>query len=172
MKTLTPQKAKNGKWGYVNEGGKWVIKAKFDLAKAFINGTAIVKVGDKYGIIDEKGSYVYTPVLDDAWSWEEFIVARPGENDEYWEETETAWGIMDRYGEWIHAPHYAQIEGDTKDFQASNIINHDFLVMWDDGDGQKLFSGGDMTDYDDDDEGYDDEEDEDYDEEEEEEEED
>ena len=137
-----PHKDENGKWGYVNEKGKWVIPPRYDLAKAFVNGTAIVKVESKYGIINDDGYYEHEPVLDDAWSWEEFIIARQGEKDE--------WGVMDRYGEWLCGGNLHTIEGPTIRNKEANIITHDYLDLWDDnGDGNKLFSGGTFEEIDD-----------------------
>lgn len=139
---ILPQRDDNDKWGYVNEKNEWIIPAQYDLAKAFVNGTAIVKLEDKYGIIFDDGSYAVEPELDDAWSWEEFIIARKGEKDE--------WGVMDRYGEWLWGGNLHTIEGPTIRNKEANIITHDYLDLWDDnGDGNKLFSGGTFEEIDD-----------------------
>jgi hypothetical protein len=58
--TLTPFRTADGKWGY-NKGGKTVIEAKFDNVVPFQNGTARIKVGDKYGFIDESGKILVEP---------------------------------------------------------------------------------------------------------------
>ena len=58
--TLTPFRDADGKWGY-NKGGKTVIEPKFDNVSPFRNGTARVKLGDKYGFIDEAGKTLIEP---------------------------------------------------------------------------------------------------------------
>jgi hypothetical protein len=59
---------KDGKWGYIDKKGNWVIMPAFDKTPAeFINGLARVVVGDeytaagKYGYIDKTGKYVWEP---------------------------------------------------------------------------------------------------------------
>ncbi len=55
---------KKGKWGYVDEKEKVIIKAKYQEAGIFNNGYAIVKKNNKYGIIDYKGKVAVSPVYD------------------------------------------------------------------------------------------------------------
>ncbi len=52
------------KWGYINEGGKFIIAPQYDFAFGFDNGLAVVEVGGKYGFIDEGGKYVINPRYD------------------------------------------------------------------------------------------------------------
>lgn len=52
------QVMQNGKTGFRDLDGKIVIEPKFDNAEMFSEGLSTVKVGDKYGLIDEKGNYV------------------------------------------------------------------------------------------------------------------
>ena len=54
------QVMQNGKTGFRDLDGKIVIEPKFDNAEMFSEGLSTVKVGDKYGLIDEKGNYVLT----------------------------------------------------------------------------------------------------------------
>ncbi|MFN0050402.1 MAG: WG repeat-containing protein [Cytophagales bacterium] len=51
-----------GKWGYVDQDGKFISDPKFDEAGPFINGRAIVKTRGLYGVIDELGKYVIDPI--------------------------------------------------------------------------------------------------------------
>ena len=48
----------NGKWGFVDNEGKIVIKPTYDEAKSFSNGLAAVSNGDKWGFIDTSGKIV------------------------------------------------------------------------------------------------------------------
>lgn len=52
------------KWGYVNTKNEVVIDFNFDGAAAFINGTAVVKVAEKYNLIDKKGKKLLTADVD------------------------------------------------------------------------------------------------------------
>lgn len=68
----------NGKWGYVDRTGWFVIEPRFNEAKPFIDGLAFVKIGGydakavihviglldssgKWGYIDKTGAYVWQP---------------------------------------------------------------------------------------------------------------
>lgn len=54
----------NNKYGYKDENGDKIIAAKFDDAKDFKNGYAIVRVKEKRGMINKKGDYILEPVYD------------------------------------------------------------------------------------------------------------
>ena len=63
--SLTPKKASNGKWGYVDASGKYAIKPRFDEAWFFTgnlfdkhNGEALVKYEGKECFIDKSGAIV------------------------------------------------------------------------------------------------------------------
>ncbi|MBC6109007.1 WG repeat-containing protein [Pedobacter sp. CCM 8938] len=55
-----------GKWGYINNAGQIVINCQFDEAQVFLGKKAVVKTGDKYGVIDENGKYLTNPQFDFA----------------------------------------------------------------------------------------------------------
>ena len=44
----------NAKWGYIDMQGNKVIDLKFDIASSFTNGAAIVKLNDKFFLINKK----------------------------------------------------------------------------------------------------------------------
>ena len=50
-----------GKWAYVNKSGKIVIKRQFDEAYPFVDDLALVKIGDYYGFINNRGVYKINP---------------------------------------------------------------------------------------------------------------
>jgi len=52
---------KNGKDGFINLKGEWVIEPKFELAYPFIEGLALVKLDGKSGLIDRQGQQVALP---------------------------------------------------------------------------------------------------------------
>lgn len=49
---------KEGKHGFINRDGEYVITPKFDEALAFCEGLAAVRVGEKWGYVDENGNLV------------------------------------------------------------------------------------------------------------------
>jgi hypothetical protein len=51
----------NGKFGYIDENGRVVIKPQFDDAKLFSEGLARVRIKEKWGFIDPSGKLVITP---------------------------------------------------------------------------------------------------------------
>lgn len=59
---LYPAKnSNNGKWGYVSKTGQWKIIAQFDGASTFNDGTAIVIIGGKKSLINERGKITFSP---------------------------------------------------------------------------------------------------------------
>ncbi len=42
--SLAAVKDVNGKWGYINHAGEWVITPQFEMASRFKNGEAVVYV--------------------------------------------------------------------------------------------------------------------------------
>ncbi len=58
--SLTRSK-KDGKWGFLNGSGSFVIAPQFDWVSHFSEGLAVVMVGKKYGFIDETGAFVIKP---------------------------------------------------------------------------------------------------------------
>ncbi len=53
--------AENGKMGYIDTTGRWVLPPKYDRARSFSNGLARVCVRGRWGIIDKAGDFVLEP---------------------------------------------------------------------------------------------------------------
>ena len=51
----------NGKWGFVDEKGKIIIKPRFEAVICFQEGLCPVKLNGKWGFINKKGQIVITP---------------------------------------------------------------------------------------------------------------
>ena len=51
----------DGKFGFYNASGDWVIKPQFDGARDFKNGYAAAKKGETWGFIDKTGEWVVDP---------------------------------------------------------------------------------------------------------------
>lgn len=63
--TILPKEGSNGKWGYVDRNGKWLIQPQFLQASGFTddlfsahNGEATVQYGDKSYYIDKSGKII------------------------------------------------------------------------------------------------------------------
>ena len=98
----------NGKYGYIDQAGKVVIKPQFDLAKSFSEGLARVKVGDKWGFIDLTGKVVIHPQFDSdpnnqenntRLDFHEGMAAVTLDKG-------SKWGYIDQTGKMIIAPKY------------------------------------------------------------------
>ena len=51
----------DGKWGFINEQGKVVIKPQFDDVGWFSEGLCAVEINGKWGFINKKGTIVIQP---------------------------------------------------------------------------------------------------------------
>ena len=67
---------KEGKWGFIDTEGHYVINPQFDGAGLFSEGLARVKIDSKGGFIDAKGTIVINPQFDDVKSFSEGFGAR------------------------------------------------------------------------------------------------
>jgi hypothetical protein len=67
---LAPIQGDNGKYGYINKRGKFVIEPQFDEAQFFYNDFAAVKLNGKYGFIDRKGNVIVKPEYDEVLEFE------------------------------------------------------------------------------------------------------
>lgn len=64
MSKLTVKKNEDGKYGFVDGAGNWVIEPKFDEAEYFELGKAPVKIGDCWGIIESDGTWFREPAFE------------------------------------------------------------------------------------------------------------
>lgn len=64
-----------GKWGYIDETGKQVISAQFDLANSFSEGLAVVRVKDNCGYINKIGKFVVQPQFSSCEDFAEGLAA-------------------------------------------------------------------------------------------------
>lgn len=70
-KLLYPATDDNGKWGYINSEGEWIVQAQYDYAELFLDDVAWVKKDGLWGIVSSNGDlivdcqYTYKYFLDD-----------------------------------------------------------------------------------------------------------
>jgi tetratricopeptide (TPR) repeat protein len=76
---------KNRLWGYVNRKNDLLIGYKFDYAADFENHLAVVKVKEKYGVIDTTGAYVVQPT---------FHLLQILDSTSYIAKNDSAWGVL------------------------------------------------------------------------------
>jgi hypothetical protein len=62
---ISPEE-RDGKWGYVDEHGQFVIPPQFDWAGPYFEGLAAIEVDHKFGYIDSKGRFVVQPKYFEA----------------------------------------------------------------------------------------------------------
>jgi WG containing repeat len=101
-----------GKWGLVNESGKVITPAKFDITHTenpaqkvifyyqyFYNGLAQAKINGKYGFIDETGKFTIAPKFDsvESFAFDSKITAV---------KLGGKWGAIDRQGNIVIAPRF------------------------------------------------------------------
>jgi hypothetical protein len=96
----------NGKTGFIDKFGKFIILPRFDFAFWFTEGLAAVRVctnsGLKWGFIDKSGQFVIEPQFDDArWFSEGMALV------EIRDETGQGWyGFIDKSGKFVVKPQY------------------------------------------------------------------
>lgn len=59
----------NGKWGFINEKGEYIIEPAYDEAKSFSSGLAAVKIGDKWGYVNKYGQLQIENEYSEAFSF-------------------------------------------------------------------------------------------------------
>jgi hypothetical protein len=95
----------SGKWGFINDKGDLIVRAKYDTCAAFKYGFAKVKMGTKYGIVDKSGTVIIEPKYDNI---------LPGENGLF-TYYDVGWGVMDKTGKIIIPPNLYTITTFEKD---------------------------------------------------------
>lgn len=97
-----------GKYGYIDQKGKVIIKPQFDMAKRFSEGLARVRVGSKWGFIDQTGKIIIRPQFEigdighdnhSSLDFHEGMAAVSLDKG-------NKWGYIDRTGNMIIAPRY------------------------------------------------------------------
>ena len=90
-------KALDGKKGFVNVHGEWVIAPEYEDVDVFREGVCWVKKGGKWGLINNNGECLIEPRFEDS---REF-------NQGYANvKLQGKWGVIDRYGSMIFQPEF------------------------------------------------------------------
>lgn len=122
---IRPLEKKDGEWGYVNDKGKFLVKAVFSEARPYDKGVAIVRYGNKYGILDKTGVFLVQPTYDEMQDFRgNFSIVRK----------DGLYGTIARDGSVLTEPQFSHYEF-RKDFKAILVQK---LGLWGavDGKGQ------------------------------------
>ena len=94
---LQPKRAWWGRWGYVNNLGKFVLEPQYENAQPFADFLAAVKKDGKWGYINGEGKFVIEPRFEDAYLFSDQTAAVK-ENGK--------WGFINRAGKFLIEPKY------------------------------------------------------------------
>ena len=104
----------NGKWGFMDNQGNWLIKPRFDNAREFSDGLAPVATNDHWGLIDKKGNWVVPAKFDGIQRFSQgFAAARKGLYS----------GYIDRKGNWIVKPCFSAAFPFSDGFAAAQLAD-------------------------------------------------
>lgn len=106
---LLPQfNQENGKYGYIDQLGQWIIPAKYESAQQFSEGFGIVKDQGLWGVIDERGNWVFRPDDDINFPVISLMGVHNGlinaKNNQ--QPLNKCWGYITPYGEWKIPPQF------------------------------------------------------------------
>ena len=89
-----------GKWGYINQSGEYVIDLLFLRVAGFSEGMAAVWDGNRWGYVDQAGNIVVDLQYSGVRTYREGLtwVCQDGKDGK--------WGMMDKFGKMILQPMY------------------------------------------------------------------
>ena len=123
---LSAVSKENGKWGYINEKGKFVIKTQFDAVNEFSDGYASVSVGGQWGVIDKTGTYTVSPQYEyiSAFSQGVAVVVDFDTDDD----GKDQYGLIDTNGDLLMPITYDEIGSDPYDGLGLSSADELFVV--------------------------------------------
>ena len=110
-------KCDNGKYGYINTDGNFIIECKFDVAKVFQGQMAIVQINDEQGVINKQGKILFKGNF-------EYLI--PDENTFRYKRKNENWGWLNSSGKIIIQPKYEE----TANFGTRNIAPVKSNGLW------------------------------------------
>ncbi|AEH01914.1 WG repeat-containing protein [Lacinutrix sp. 5H-3-7-4] len=103
---------KDGKIGFINKNGDWIVEPQFDKVRAFVNGLAPVLKNKKWGYIDTSGTLVIPHQYRDAEIFSKDGLA-PVKLNKFW-------GFIDKTGKLVIEDRYAITAGGFSIFKKNN----------------------------------------------------
>ncbi|MCQ2345501.1 MAG: WG repeat-containing protein [Paludibacteraceae bacterium] len=107
------QRTSSSKLGYMDRSGKVAIAEMYDGASMFIDGVAVVRMGNYYGAIDKKGQFVINPTYD-------YLKSVGGGRIAFNEKGSDKGGLLDLKGNVVVAAMYDDF--DPVGFTTSNLM--------------------------------------------------
>jgi hypothetical protein len=139
---------KNGKWGYINKKGNWVVSPQFENAQNFHDGLAGVSFEGKYGYIDTTGTLKIPTLYDEVHEFSEGMACvktngrfgfinssgticiaptlQMGNFHYSFQEglvgvrVNEKWGFMDKYGRFVISPQFINARSFSEGF--ANVL--------------------------------------------------
>jgi hypothetical protein len=132
---------KDGKYGYIDLKGNWVIKPQFDFTYKFSDGLAMIRVGKQYAWIDRTGKIVIEPRDYDA-------VAQGFSEGRLAVKKDGKWGYIDKTGRTVAEPKFVKaspFNGGVAQVETEDGMHHwmnaDGKVIWSQNPDEKKASG-------------------------------
>ena len=121
---------KNGKYGFINKDGEWVIKPTFAMSGSFSNGLApaLDEKTRLWGYINKQGAWAVKPQFSKAKDFSEGLAA-------VWKDFK--WGYINVYGQYVVSPEYRIAESFSDGLAYVGRENSYFFI---DKEGRKAFS--------------------------------
>ena len=141
---LAPVK-KDGKWGFINGEGKFIIEPRYEDAFLFSDQAAAIKEGGLWGFINRSGKFLVEPKYENAavfrqglaavqlkgkWGFidksGEMVIPARFEQVYFFQEdrcgtfADGKWGFIDRKGEFVIKPKYDEVLAFSEGFAAVN----------------------------------------------------
>lgn len=101
-----------GHCGFKNSKGKMITEFKYDYARKFFNGFAVVKLKSKYGYIDKHGNEIVPCNYDDAFDIKEGLL-KVKLNGKY--------GFMNKNGRELTSCKYDEVDEDAEGFSWQRV---------------------------------------------------
>ena len=108
---LTLFRDTNGKYGFIDNTGKTIIKPEYDKAFKFSEGLAGIRQNGKWGFIDTSGKEIVKPHYNYVGSFHNGIayINIGGNVDGYGNAHGGKWGLIDKTGKEIVSPKYDEV---------------------------------------------------------------
>lgn len=121
---------KNGKYGFINHNGEWVIKPTFAMCGSFSNGLApaLDEKTRKWGFINKQGAWAIEPQFSKAKDFSDGLAA-------VWKDFK--WGYINVYGEFKIPLEYRIAESFSDGYAYVGKDNNFYFI---DAQGNKAFS--------------------------------
>lgn len=97
---------KNGKWGFADEKGKFIIKPVFSSVKPFSNQRSWVEIDGLWGVLNRDASYLFEPQFDSYTDFNTYNEASPSIAVI---EKKGKFGLINSVGETVLKPEFEEI---------------------------------------------------------------